>query len=107
MSKTPRPVALSVKPEHIPEELKALPQWMTWGYVWQQEKWDKPPRHARTGRLASSTDVKTWSSFDDAIRTYDHRRDRRDLDGIGIAIREENGSDIQVMLAGNGAFATN
>jgi len=67
MSKTPRPVALPVQPEHIPEDLKALPQWVTWRYTWQQEKWDKPPRPAPTGRLASSTDPRTWSLFDDGV----------------------------------------
>ena len=85
---SPRPVALRIQREHIPDDLKALPQWVTWRYVWRKRKWDKPPRHARTGRLASSTDAKTWSAFDEVLRAYDHQQN---LDGIGFVLTEDNG----------------
>jgi putative DNA primase/helicase len=88
MSNPPRPVALPVQPENIPDELKALPQWVTWRYVWleDRQKWDKPPRNARTGRAASSTNRKTWSPYADALHAYKDG----DLDGIGLAVTEEN-----------------
>ena len=83
----PRPVALLVRRDQIPEQLRDLPQWVTWRYKWldDRRKWDKPPRQARTGRAASSTDPKTWSAFADAVYAYEHRPN---LDGIGFVVTE-------------------
>jgi putative DNA primase/helicase len=83
-----RPIAIPVLPEAIPEQLKVLPQWVTWRYVWREDlhKHDKPPKQARTGRAASTTDPKTWATFADALSAYE----RRDLDGIGLVVIEEN-----------------
>jgi putative DNA primase/helicase len=84
----PRPVPLPVSPTLIPEALRALPQWVTWRYTWKpdQQKWDKPPRRATTGKPASSTNPKTWSPFETALQAYH----QRDLDGIGLAVIEAN-----------------
>src|SRR5438874_9868404 len=70
-----KPVALPVNPDGIPEELKAIPQWVCWSYerrcdskgVW---KWTKPPINARTDRRAKSTDPSTSSTFDEALARY-------------------------------------
>jgi putative DNA primase/helicase len=59
---------LSVKVESIPEELRARPQWVVWRAV--GEKPDKVPYSARTGCKASSTDLMTWSTFEEAQQTY-------------------------------------
>ncbi len=77
---SPKPTALPVVPENIPEELRNWPQWIVWRYEWDPEKkdkltgqpgkWDKPPRQARTGALASSTDRQTWDSFETALGAY-------------------------------------
>ena len=61
---TPNKRLLSVKAESIPEELKVRPQWVAWRAV--GDKPDKVPYSARTGRKASSTDLLTWSSFEEA-----------------------------------------
>jgi primase-polymerase (primpol)-like protein len=77
-----RPVALAVCPDAIPEQLKAIDQWLVWGYVPDTDQdtgdidWDKPHVNAHTGGLASVTNAKTWCSFDRAIQVYRH--DRRD-----------------------------
>ena len=77
--------AASPKFMHIPEELKALPQWIGWLSVVgegrpaelpngqfttkplkKQAKPHKLPINPKTGGLASTTDSRTWSSFDEA-----------------------------------------
>jgi putative DNA primase/helicase len=55
---------LSVKAENIPQELKARPQWVVWKAI--GEKPDKVPYSARERLKASSTDLMTWSSFEEA-----------------------------------------
>jgi putative DNA primase/helicase len=60
---------LPVMLENIPEELKARPQWVVWRAV--GEKPDKVPYSARTSRKASSTDLMTWSTFEEALEAYD------------------------------------
>jgi putative DNA primase/helicase len=60
---------LSVKVESIPEELRVRPQWVVWKAV--GDKPDKVPYSSRTGRRASSTDLLTWSTFEEALRAYE------------------------------------
>jgi putative DNA primase/helicase len=69
---------LSVRRETIPEELKIRPQWVVWRAV--GDKPDKVPYSARTGRKASSTDLMTWSTFEEALEAYK----RRACDGVGF-----------------------
>jgi putative DNA primase/helicase len=61
---------LSARVESIPEELRVRPQWVVWKAV--DEKPDKVPYSARTGRRASSTDLMTWSTFEAALDAYDN-----------------------------------
>jgi putative DNA primase/helicase len=65
---TPKKRLLSVKAESIPEELKVRPQWVVWKAV--GDKPDKVPYSARTGRKASSTNLMTWSTFEEALGAY-------------------------------------
>ncbi len=60
---------LPLKPENIPDELKSRPQWVVWKAV--GEKADKVPFSVRTGRRASSTDLMTWSTFEEALEVYE------------------------------------
>jgi putative DNA primase/helicase len=59
---------LPVKAENIPVQLKARPQWVVWKAV--GDKPDKLPYSVRTGRKASSTDLMTWSTFEEALEAY-------------------------------------
>jgi putative DNA primase/helicase len=61
---------LPVKTENIPEELKVRPQWVVWKAV--GDKPDKVPFSARTARKASSTDLMTWSTFEEALKAYEN-----------------------------------
>jgi putative DNA primase/helicase len=61
---------LLVKEESIPEELRVRPQWVVWKAV--GDKPDKVPYSARTGRKASSTDLLTWSTFQEALESYEN-----------------------------------
>jgi putative DNA primase/helicase len=63
---------LPVKTENIPEELKVRPQWVNWKYAWDGKKWTKHPYSPRTGRKASSTDLLTWSTFEEGVEAYEH-----------------------------------
>lgn len=55
--------------ENIPAELRAYPQWVTWRYEAPngELKPTKVPYSPRTGAHASSTDARTWATFDEAI----------------------------------------
>src|SRR5215218_5858746 len=59
---------LPLKSENIPDELKVRPQWVAWKAVCraQSEKLDKVPYSAESGCKASSTDLLTWSTFENA-----------------------------------------
>lgn len=81
------PVALPVSPDHIPQELRDLPQWVVWHYTWHDGKWTKPPYDVRVGELASTTDPSTWASFEVVWTAYQ----TGEYDGIGLALREANG----------------
>src|SRR3712207_1077231 len=61
---------LSVKAESIPEEIRVRPQWVVWKAV--GDKADKVPYSPRTGRRASSTDLLTWSTFEEALYAYEN-----------------------------------
>jgi putative DNA primase/helicase len=84
----PKPTALPVQPESIPSELKAIDQWVVWRYFWlkDRQKWDKPPLQSRSGNLASTTNSKTWSTFDAAMAAYETSR----VDGIGFVFAKKN-----------------
>lgn len=65
-------------PENIPEELKRRPQWVCWKLEQRDGKPTKTPYVPRLdlGIRASSTDLMTWGTFDEALAAYE--------DGTGI-----------------------
>ncbi len=81
---TPRPVALSLNPDQIPDALKDIDQWVVWRYTWKDkdQKWDKPPLSAVNRRAASSTNPRTWAPYHEALGAY--RAPGNDLNGIGF-----------------------
>src|SRR5215217_254487 len=52
---------LPLKSENIPDELKVRPQWVVWKTVWRAE----------SDRKASSTDLLTWSTFENACEALE------------------------------------
>ena len=71
-TKTARPEALELQPNGIPGELKKRPQWVSWRYALDSKgRWTKHPYNPRTGRMASHSDLMTWSRFDTAFEAYE------------------------------------
>ena len=57
--------------EHIPQELKALPNWVCWKAVPDKKAhsgFTKVPINPRTGGQAMSNNPSTWTDFDTAVR---------------------------------------
>lgn len=87
--KTARPKRTIVCEANIPDDLKQLPQWCVWRYVWKFNKkknkyvWTKIPYLASSqviGR-AKSNDPSTWATYQAAV---DYYRSRKGIDGIGF-----------------------
>lgn len=81
-----QPQALRVRERGIPDGLKIRPQWVNWRYARRNDKgeWTKHPYNPRTGLKASSTDLLTWSAFDEVMEAY--RGGARSYDGIGFVL---------------------
>jgi putative DNA primase/helicase len=54
--------------EALPKDMRDRPQWVTWMLEERDGKTTKVPHDPKTGRLASPTDLATWSSFDQATQ---------------------------------------
>jgi primase-polymerase (primpol)-like protein len=67
-------------PENIPAILRERPQWVCWRYVARDGKPTKVPYSPSSFDKASSTDLMTWASFDDALAALT----MSDFDGIGF-----------------------
>src|SRR5687768_6221367 len=78
-----------MKYDVIPAELRQRDQWVTWKYVPDAERPDKPkklPFNPRTGRPADTTNAQTWASFELACRSaYDRRHE-----GIGFVFSDSD-----------------
>lgn len=81
IAETESPKALEVMSEGIPGELKARPQWVCWRYALDsKDRWTKQPYNPRTGRIASHSDLMTWSGFNTVYEAYRAGR----YDGVGF-----------------------
>jgi hypothetical protein len=87
MSAVTPPPTLPVLDEHIPDELKAIPQWVCWRWSFRDGKWTKPPVRALDGGPASHSDAATWAPYSAALR---YRREHH-LPGIGLVLTEDLG----------------
>jgi putative DNA primase/helicase len=97
----PRPTALPVKPELIPEELKALPHWVVWKLEQRGSNWTKVPYQPNNCK-AQSTNPATWSSFGEVINVVNR------FDGIGFVFRADGphvGVDLDDCLDGDGKLS--
>ena len=61
---------VAVDLDQIPAELKQRDQWVVWRLEERDGKQTKPPRTPRTGKLADSTDPRTWGTFDEAVQAH-------------------------------------
>jgi hypothetical protein len=83
---TPRPVALDVVPDNIPNELKAHPRWVAWRFNFREDRWRKVPVSCHTRRDADITDGASWATFE---RAYEYYRKNR-LHGVGFVFAPED-----------------
>lgn len=82
--------ASKVLPENIPPELSSIPQWVGWIGKPQPKstKLNKIPINPISGKAASSTDPKTWSSFEQAISWHESQQKRPGfVGGVGFVFR--------------------
>lgn len=85
--KPPKPIAIEPQLERIPAELRERAQWVVWRYEKDRNgKWTKVPCNAQTGARASSTDPKTWATFDGAAQAYK----RGGYDGVGFVFAPDD-----------------
>jgi len=68
--------------ENIPEEFTERRQWVCWRLEGREGKQTKVPYIAGTNRRASSTDLMTWRTFDQALAAYE--AGEPPYDGIGF-----------------------
>jgi len=68
--------------ENIPEQLAERPQWVCWRREMRGGKPTKVPYTPGTERRASSTDLLTWRTFEEALTAYESGEPP--YDGIGF-----------------------
>jgi putative DNA primase/helicase len=75
-------ILVPVEVDGVHDEFKSFDQWIAWKAFPREEdgKLDKVPFDVKTGRRASTTDSRTWSTFDDVVAAYV----RGPFDGIGF-----------------------
>jgi hypothetical protein len=81
-----RPRRSTVNVETIPAPLKAHKQWAAFRYRFRDGTWTKVPEQP-SGKNARTNDPSTWSTFDDALATYEADPT---LDGIGYIFAEDD-----------------
>jgi putative DNA primase/helicase len=68
--------------ENIPDRLTERPQWVCWRLETRDGKPTKVPYTPGTRRRASTTDLMTWATFDEALAAYE--AGELPYDGIGF-----------------------
>ena len=72
---------MSTKYDNIPEELRALPQWVCFKKVSRENGHiSKEPRNPKNGYGAKANDRNTWTDFDTAVKAVE----KWNLDGVGF-----------------------
>jgi len=85
-----KPSVITPQYDNIPEELRALKQWVVWKHWFHKKRkvWIKLPMSPITGDAASTTDSATWSSFDAALTAFEFEDE---YDGLGFVFTEDDG----------------
>ena len=99
--------------DNIPQSMQECPQWVVWKIEQRGGKDTKVPYQATLPSWhASSTDEKTWASFEEARRTFEMYAP--EFDGIGFVLtppwvgididpdRDENGDVVRSVFMENG-----
>ncbi len=81
------PFTLPVRPNAVPAELRARPQWVAWQWERREEKWTKVPVNVRTGSRAESDNPATWTDFETA---RDYAATRTNIAGIGYVFSADD-----------------
>lgn len=68
--------------ENIPNELKQMPRWAMWQWIWNGKKWDKPPYRVEGGKAANNKSAH-WGEFQKAVSALG---DRKRFSGIGFTL---------------------
>jgi len=82
-NRSPRPDAITVDPDGVPETLRERDLWLVWRYEWQDDRdeWAKVPKDGAGGNYRiDATDPDNGVAFDTAVETYQTADD----DGLGI-----------------------
>lgn len=82
-----------IKINNIPEELKALNQWVLWRYEQSPTgKWTKPPYHHSGKFRANHSDNQTWGFFEEVLNTIDDpvKTAAGDWQGIGFVVSDND-----------------
>ena len=71
----------------IPEELKALPQWVVYRLVWngERKKYDKIP-YQINGNKAKTNDPSTWTTFKNVLNAANGGK----FDGVGFVFTKDD-----------------
>ena len=96
------PHILPVRAGNIPEQLKKRPQWVPWKAV--GDKPDKVPYSATADCKASSTDLLTWVTFQEALEAYENG----EYAGLGFVFSSADpytGIDLDNCVDENGEIA--
>jgi putative DNA primase/helicase len=79
---------MALYPENYPSEMTPLPQWCVYRLEEVNGERTKVPYDPTTGYKASTTDPKTWASFEVALAAY---QDLGSYNGICFMLTEEAG----------------
>jgi hypothetical protein len=93
-----KPMTLPIIPENIPQELKALAQWIVWRFVVKEGRWTKPPYQTKANAFARVNDETTWSTFDEALAAVHAGK----ADGLGCVLRGGAGIDLDDCVSADG-----
>lgn len=96
-------------PNNIPQELKDINQWVCWKAVHKRnaKKPTKIPYSPKTLKAASTTDSKTWGTFDEA---YEALKKSKDFTGIGFVFTSRDpyiGIDLDNCIDEDGELDSN
>lgn len=80
--------AISLNQAGIPDELKNIHQWVCWKIEYKKGKPTKVPVNPKTKGNAIPNNSSTWSSFEQALQTYNSNKNL--LNGIGFVFTKDD-----------------